>query len=81
MGLKNYKLRHAAQKNGKKSAVDLPLEFEGKRAFVVWDSLMMGNYQFKARVEINPRLLKRSSRGGSEFRYRGRLVLPQPEQN
>jgi len=81
MGLKIYKLRHAAKKNGKRSAVNLPLEFEGKRAFVVWDSLMMGRYQFKARVEINPRLLKRSSRGGCEFQYRGRLVLPQPEQN
>ncbi len=81
MYLKTYTLRHAAPKNGQKAAIDLPLEFEGDRAFVVWDSLTVGNYEIKARVEINPRLLKRASRGGSEFDYRGRLVLPRPEQN
>ncbi len=66
---------------GKKSRVDLPLEFEGKRAFVVWESLVLGNYQLKARVEINPKLLKRSETHGCDFVYSGNLVLPCPEYN
>ena len=81
MRLKQYTLRSLAKDRDKKSSVDLPLEFEGERAFVVWDSLVLGDYELKARVEIDPDLLRRSGKTSCEFTYHGDLVLPCPEHN
>jgi hypothetical protein len=81
MRIKLYKMRSQSSKQGKKSPVQLPLEFEGARAYVIWDSLVVGNYELKARVEINPKLLRKDLSGGCDYVYRGRLILPQPEHN
>jgi hypothetical protein len=81
MGAKLYKLRSRAVAKGKLEFIDLDLEFDGKRAFVVWDSINLGNYLFKARVEIDPRLLHADSGRGCDYVYRGELVLPSPENN
>jgi hypothetical protein len=67
--------------NGKKSFVDLDLEFEGRRAFVVWDSIAVRGFTLKARVEIDPALLQVGAGRGCDFIYRGALVLPNPAHN
>lgn len=59
--------------------VDLDLEFEGQRAFVVWDAIPVGTFMLKARVEIDPALLRKGK--GRDFIYGGTLVLPQPQNN
>ena len=56
-------------------------EFEGKRAFIIWDSVPLGHYELKARLEINPRLLQKAEDNGWDYFYRGKLVLPRPENN
>jgi hypothetical protein len=61
--------------------VELPLEFEGDRAFVIWDWATLGRRQFKARIEINPKLLQRITGSRWDYAYRGHLVLPRPENN
>ena len=78
---KVYRVRGQAMAQGKKEFIDLDLEFEGKRAFVVWDSITLGNYQLKARVEIDPRLLRVDAGRQCDFVYGGELVLPRPEHN
>lgn len=74
-----YKMRNIKVSDGRSGFIDLNLEFEGKRAFVVWDAISVGGYMLKARVEIDPALLQKSA--GADFVYRGRLVLPRPENN
>ena len=62
------RLRHLARENGRGKLVELPLEFEGERAFVIWDWAVLGRQQFKARIEIDPE--RRDSIGvwdGGEF--------------
>lgn len=81
MRAKSYKLRGRAVAKGKLEAINLDLEFDGKRAFVVWDSITLGNYLLKARVEIDPSLLREDSGRGCDYVYRGELVLPNPENN
>jgi hypothetical protein len=81
MRAKLYKMRGRAVAKGKLKFIDLDLEFDGKRAFVVWDSISLGDFLVKARVEIDPRLLRADSGGGWDYVYRGELVLPQPEYN
>jgi hypothetical protein len=81
MHAKLYKLRGRAVAKGKLESIDLDLEFDGKRAFVIWDSISLGDYLLKARVEIDPRLLHADSGRGCDFVYRGELVLPNPENN
>jgi hypothetical protein len=82
MRTKMYKMRSLAVGNGPKPPVDLDLEFEGKRAFVIWDSVTLGKFQFKARLEINPKLLQRLERASScDYLYCGQLVLPRPQDN
>jgi hypothetical protein len=66
---------------GKLECIDLDLEFDGKRAFVIWDSITLGDYLLKARVEIDPELLHADSGRGCDYIYRGELVLPNPENN
>jgi hypothetical protein len=78
---KSYKLRSVAVKDGLKTCIELPLEFEGKRAFVVWDQVSLGAYEFKTRMEIDPRLLEKVPVNGSEFHYSGDLVIPCPHNN
>ncbi len=68
-------------KNGKQAFKDLELEFDGVRAYVVWDTVPVGSYQLKARLEINPALLMKSGGRGCDFFYQGALVLPRPELN
>jgi hypothetical protein len=79
--MKTYKMRGQTVQNGKNAFVDLNLEFEGKRVFAIWDTIPIGNYQLKARLEIDPRQLKRTNHTGCDFLYEGELVLPRPENN
>lgn len=81
MRAKLYKLRGEAVDNGQKTLVDLDLEFEGQRAYIIWDSVRLGHYQLKARLEIDPSRLKRVERGPCDFYYEGHLVLPRPQDN
>ena len=81
MSEKLYKLRSHAPAKDKSPYVDLDLEFDGERAFVVWDSVNFGNFQFKARVEIDPALLQAATGRGCDYFYRGQLILPRPEHN
>jgi len=79
--MKTYRLRSLAMTKGQNSFVELCLEFDGKRAFVVWDSVPVGHYQFKARLEIDPALLQKAQDHSWDYVYRGSLVLPRPEHN
>ncbi len=79
--MKTYKLRSATVDNGKNSLADLRLEFDGKRAFVIWDSVRVGDYQLRARVEIDPKRLKKAQNRACDYLYRGQLVLPRPQDN
>lgn len=82
MSAGRYKIRSLTLAKGKATHVDLDLEFEDGRAFVVWDSISLGNFRLKARLEINPLLLRKDTGApGSDFHYRGVLVLPRPENN
>lgn len=81
MRVKLYRMRSFAMQNGKRASVDLALEFQGKRAFVIWDSVNVGAYELKARLEINPKFLQRVDRHCCDYIYSGQLVLPRPEHN
>jgi hypothetical protein len=81
MRAKLYRVRGQAVAMGKTEFIDLDLEFEGKRAFVIWDSITLGDFLLKARVEIDPRLLRADTGRQCDFVYNGELVLPQPENN
>ncbi len=81
MQVKNYKMRGLTVRDGRPSFVNLDLEFEGKRAFVIWDSVTLGCYLLKARLEIDPTLLLKDAGRGWDYLYRGKLELPRPELN
>ena len=82
MRLKLYRMRSLAVENGKTTCKDLKLEFEGKRAFVLWDSIAMGDFELKVRLELDPKQLERAVGTPSwDYFYRGQLVLPRPEDN
>ena len=81
MRTKTYKMRSHTAEEGKNATVDLPLEFEGKRAFAIWDSITFGNLKFMARVEIDPDLLQKGDYREFDYFYSGQLVLPRPENN
>jgi hypothetical protein len=81
MRVKSYKMRGLTLKNGKPAAIEMALEFEGSRAFAIWDSVSLGAYELKARVELNPKFLKKDTSLSCDFVYRGKLVLPRPEDN
>ena len=81
MRIKLYKVRSLAVENGKTTCIDLRVEFEGKRAFAIWDSIPMGNFELKVRLELDPKCLERGGGPCSDFFYRGQLVLPRPQDN
>jgi hypothetical protein len=81
MHAKMYRMRSLAMENGTRSFIDLDLEFEGVRAFVIWDTITLGEFQFKARLEIDPTLLQKDAGDAWDFLYRGDLVLPRPQNN
>lgn len=81
MSAKTYKLRSLALTQGHNTFVNLNLEFEGKRAFIIWDSFPVGHFQLKARLEIDPKLLHKAEAQGWDYYYSGKLVLPRPEHN
>jgi hypothetical protein len=81
MRAKLYKMRGRAMAKGKVEFIDLDLEFEGRRAFVVWESVQVRGFLLKARLEIDPKLLRADSGRGCDYVYRGELVLPNPELN
>ena len=81
MRVKSYKMRGLTLKNGKQAAIEMDLEFEGNRAFAIWDSVSLGAFELKARVEINPKLLKKDNSRCCDYIYRGELVLPRPQDN
>ncbi|HSU55635.1 MAG TPA: hypothetical protein VLT36_16385 [Candidatus Dormibacteraeota bacterium] len=81
MRAKLYKMRGRAMAKGKVEFIDLDLEFEGKRAFVIWESVQVRGFLLKARLEIDPKLLRADSGRGCDYVYRGELVLPNPELN
>ena len=67
---------------GNHSHINLPLEFEGNRAFAIWDTVNIRGYRFKMRIEVNPKLLRK--KGGNQnpaYQYCGKLPLPRPELN
>jgi hypothetical protein len=74
-------MRGLAVHHGQTSFSNFDLEFEGKRAFVIWDSITLGSYLLKARVEIDPNLLLKDTGREWDYLYRGKLVLPRPENN
>ncbi|HEY5910393.1 MAG TPA: hypothetical protein VJA21_07290 [Verrucomicrobiae bacterium] len=81
MQVKKYKLRGLTVRDGQPSFINLSLEFEGARAFVIWDSMTLGCYLLKARLEIDPNLLLKDAGRDWDYMYRGKLVLPRPELN
>ncbi len=81
MQIRTYKMRGLTVRNGRTSFIDLDLEFEGRRAFVIWDSMTLGCYRLKARLEIDPNLLLKDNGREWDYLYRGKLVLPRPENN
>ena len=81
MRVKMYKMRGLTVRNGMPSFVSFDLEFEGKRAFVIWDSITLGSYLLKARLEIDPELLLKDAGREWDYLYRGKLELPRPELN
>src|SRR5882724_7348293 len=81
MRVKSYKMRGLTLKAGEEATIEMEVEFEGKRAFAIWDSVLLGAYEFKSRVELNPKLLKKDTSLSCDFVYRGELVLPRPENN
>ncbi len=66
---------------GRSAEFNFPLEFEGHRAYVIFDSVNLGKLLFKTRIEIDPKLVQKLSRGGKDYCYRGELDLPRPENN
>jgi hypothetical protein len=78
---KQYKMRGRSVDNGKATFIDVDLEFEEGRAFVVWDSLRVGTLAIKARVEIDPNLLQVHAGRGCDYFYCGELILPRPQNN
>ena len=81
MHAKTYRIRSLALTQGQNTFIDLSLEFEGNRAFVIWDTVALGPYELKARLEIDPKLLQKDEDSGWDYFYRGQLVLPRPENN
>lgn len=81
MRMKTYTMRSLTVNNGKNSVTDLLLEFDGKRAFVIWDTISLGDFEVQARVEIDPRRLKKARSCDWDYFYRGELVLPSPQNN
>ena len=81
MQLKSYKIRSLKSEQGKIDSIEMDLEFEEERAFVIWDSITVGGLTFKARVEIDPLLLQQEAGSDFDFHYAGDLVLPKPENN
>jgi hypothetical protein len=81
MRVKSYKMRGLTHRNGQNTFVDLDVEFEGTRAFAIWDSICVGKYELKARLEIDPKFLKKVASDCCDFEYKGELVLPQPQNN
>jgi len=81
MQVKPYKIRSYTSEQGKIDSIEMDLEFEEERAFVIWDSVIIGGLTLKARVEIDPLLLHKEPGSGFIFCYRGDLVLPKPENN
>jgi len=79
--MRTYRLRSQAVNDGQNSVIDMDLEFEGARAFVIWDSIPLGGYQLQARVEIDPGLLQKVGHPNCDYLYRGELVLPRPQDN
>ncbi len=67
---------------GNNGHINLPLEFEGKRAFAIWDTVRVRGYRLEMRIEVNPKLL-RKKRGAHHpaYQYCGKLPLPRPELN
>jgi hypothetical protein len=61
--------------------VDLRLEFEGRRAYVVWDAIRWKGYELKVRLEVNRKLLQKADAEPYDYYYRGKLVLPRAEDN
>jgi hypothetical protein len=81
MHAKMFKMRGRTLRKGKKTVIDLTLEFEGNRAFAIWESIPLGDYELKARVEIDPKRLEPIRNHSCDFLYRGELVLPDPQNN
>jgi hypothetical protein len=79
--MKMYKLRKLGSQSEETKTMDLKLEFEGTRAYVVWDTIPLGKFELKARVEIDPNLLQDAARPDCDFFYCGELVLPRAENN
>ncbi len=78
--MKTYRMRSRANKGSREAWINFNLEFDGERAFAVWETIQVGNYALKARLEIDPGQLRPGEEEG-DFVYRGQLVLPTPHNN
>lgn len=76
-----YTLRSLTVKDGKNTFIELDLQFEGQRAFIIWESVNFGNFRLKALLEIDPDRLIRTGERHPEYEYSGQLELPRPEDN
>lgn len=81
MRSQRFKVQGLTLHKGQGKVFDLPLEFEGDRAFVIWDTARSGNLVLETRVEIDPGLLQKLENCGCDFFYCGHLMLPRPEAN
>ncbi len=81
MHAKLYTMRGSAVENGRNTDIEVDLEFDGARAFVIWDSITIGDLELKARVEIDPQLLRPLVQSDCDYLYCGELILPRPENN
>lgn len=83
MRSKVYSLRSVASHNGQERPIQLSMEFEGKRAFAIVDSIPVGSYVLTTRIELDPALLEkvRTSQRQFHYFYRGEIILPRPENN
>jgi hypothetical protein len=74
------KIRRRRFRKRKISIINLDIEFEGRRAFAICDRVPVGHYEFKVRLELDPRLLEKVA-GRRVFVYHGEVPLPKPEEN
>jgi hypothetical protein len=81
MRSKTYKMRSLTPSGDTNTFIDLPLQFEGCRAYAIWDSIAVGPLRLQVRLEIDPALLQKVAYRGCDYFYRGELILPQPRNN
>ena len=75
------KMRSLTTGDSSELSASLDIKFEGKRASVIWDSITVGDFYFRARLEIDLKWLRKAERPSGEYLHCGNLVLPRPDPN